>query len=208
MPAARPRRAARASSSAADRSTPPIPPRRSPPCSTASRPSSQTLLDEVVARDFPFLGACYGIGTLGAHQGATIDRTYPEPISVVPVTLTEAGGIRPAPRRDAARPSRRSSATRRRSRCCPPSAVLLASSPTCPVQMFRVGAERLRDAVPPRARRRRHHDADPRLRRSRLLRRRRARAHARRRASCGRVAPEPASCATSSSATPAEPHER
>ncbi len=42
----------------------------------------QTLLDEVVARDFPFLGACYGIGTLGVHQGATIDRTYREPISV------------------------------------------------------------------------------------------------------------------------------
>ncbi len=61
-----------------------------------------TLLDEVVARDFPFLGACYGIGTLGAHQGATIDRTYPEPISVVPVTLTDGRGIRSSAERDAA----------------------------------------------------------------------------------------------------------
>src|ERR1700754_5212468 len=25
----------------------------------------QPLLDEIVERDFPFLGACYGIGTLG-----------------------------------------------------------------------------------------------------------------------------------------------
>ena len=28
-----------------------------------------SLLDEVVARDFPFLGACYGIGALGTHRG-------------------------------------------------------------------------------------------------------------------------------------------
>ncbi len=28
------------------------------------------LLDDVVERDFPFLGACYGIGTLGLHRAA------------------------------------------------------------------------------------------------------------------------------------------
>ena len=28
------------------------------------------LLDRVVSADFPFLGACYGIGALGRHQGA------------------------------------------------------------------------------------------------------------------------------------------
>src|SRR5215218_8616999 len=28
------------------------------------------LLDYVVARDHPFFGSCYGIGTLGRHQGA------------------------------------------------------------------------------------------------------------------------------------------
>src|SRR5690606_22175725 len=53
------------------------------------------LLDRVVAADFPFLGACYGIGTLGAHQGATIDRTHSEPISVVTVTTTDAGAVDP-----------------------------------------------------------------------------------------------------------------
>ena len=31
------------------------------------------LLDEMVAQDFPFLGACYGIGTLGVHQGGVIE---------------------------------------------------------------------------------------------------------------------------------------
>ncbi|GAA1933020.1 glutamine amidotransferase [Microbacterium aoyamense] len=97
------------------------------------------LLDEVVARDFPFLGACYGIGTVGAHQGATIDGTYREPISVVPVTLTEAGASDPLlvgmPREFEAFVGHKEAIS-----VLPSSATLLASSPTCPVQMFRVGS--------------------------------------------------------------------
>ena len=97
-----------------------------------------TLLDEVVARDFPFLGACYGVGTLGAHQGATIDRTYAEPISVVPVTLTEAGASDPLL---AGMPATFNAFVGHKEaiRALPASATLLASSPTCPVQLFRVG---------------------------------------------------------------------
>ena len=53
------------------------------------------LLDEVVARDFPFFGACYGIGTVGAHQGAVIDGTYREPISVIEATRTAEGAADP-----------------------------------------------------------------------------------------------------------------
>lgn len=98
----------------------------------------QTLLDDVVARDFPFLGACYGIGTLGVHQGAVIDRTYSEPISVVPVTLTEDGASDPLlhglPREFTAFVGHKEAIS-----ALPASATLLASSPDCPVQMFRVG---------------------------------------------------------------------
>ena len=98
-----------------------------------------TLLDEVVARDFPFLGACYGVGTLGAHQGALIDRTYSEPISVVPVTLTDAGARDPIlaglPRTFNAFVGHKEAIA-----SLPDSATLLASSPSCPVQVFRVGA--------------------------------------------------------------------
>ena len=97
------------------------------------------LLDEVVARDFPFLGACYGIGTVGAHQGATIDGTYSEPISVVEVTSTEAG--RSDPLLVGIPPIFHAFVGHKEAiRTLPPSATLLASSPTCPVQMFRVGA--------------------------------------------------------------------
>ena len=98
-----------------------------------------TLLDEVVARDFPFLGACYGVGTIGTHLGALIDATYREPISVAPVTLTEAGASDPLlegmPRTFGAFVGHKEAITR-----LPGSATLLASSPACPVQMFRVGA--------------------------------------------------------------------
>ncbi|MFZ8292004.1 hypothetical protein ACO1K7_13905, partial [Staphylococcus aureus] len=53
------------------------------------------LVDRVVARDAPFLGACYGVGTLGTHLGAPIGGTYAEPISVVDVSLTDAGRADP-----------------------------------------------------------------------------------------------------------------
>jgi GMP synthase (glutamine-hydrolysing) len=38
----------------------------------------RALLERVISADFPFLGACYGIGTLGRHQGAVVDRRYAE----------------------------------------------------------------------------------------------------------------------------------
>lgn len=96
------------------------------------------LLDEVVARDTPFLGACYGIGTLGAHQGATIDRTYSEPISVVPVTLTADGRADPL---FAGMPETFEAFVGHKEavRHLPAHATLLAASPSCPVQAFRVG---------------------------------------------------------------------
>ena len=95
------------------------------------------LLDELVARDFPFFGACYGVGTLGVHQGGVVDRTYGEPISSVPVTLTDAGREDPVL---AGVPETFDAFVGHKEACrvLPPSAVLLASSPACPVQMFRV----------------------------------------------------------------------
>ncbi len=96
------------------------------------------LLDEVVARDFPFLGACYGVGTVGAHQGAVIDGTYREPISVVEVEKTAAGRIDPLlaglPDEFAAYVGHKEAISR-----LPDAATLLVRGDTCPVQMFRVG---------------------------------------------------------------------
>lgn len=97
------------------------------------------LLDVVVARDFPFLGACYGVGTLGAHEGAMIDRTYSEPISVVEVSLTDEGRADPL-LRDLPSTFPAFVGHKEAIATLPPSATLLAGSATCPVQMFRVGA--------------------------------------------------------------------
>ena len=96
------------------------------------------LLDAVVARDFPFLGACYGIGTLGTHQGGVVDRTYGEPISAVRVELTPAGRADPLL---AELPAAFDAFVGHKEACTvlPPSATLLAGSAGCPVQMFRVG---------------------------------------------------------------------
>ena len=49
------------------------------------------LLDQVVSTDFPFLGACYGIGALGRYQGAVVDRRFAESVGAVEITLTPAG---------------------------------------------------------------------------------------------------------------------
>ena len=96
------------------------------------------LVDEVVARDAPFLGACYGVGTLGTHLGAPIDGTYAEPISVVDVALTDAGRADPLlsgmPATFPAFVGHKEAIS-----ALPAAATLLASSATCPVQMFRVG---------------------------------------------------------------------
>lgn len=96
------------------------------------------LLDEVVERDFPFFGACYGIGTVGAHEGAVIDGTYREPISVVEVTRTAAGAADPLlqglPDTFTAFVGHKEAIT-----VLPPSATLLVRGETCPVQMFRIG---------------------------------------------------------------------
>src|ERR1700756_6044840 len=50
------------------------------------------LISRLVDRDFPFLGCCYGVGTLGSVIGAAVDNTYSEPVGVVGgITLTPAG---------------------------------------------------------------------------------------------------------------------
>lgn len=95
------------------------------------------LADAVVARDFPFLGACYGIGVLGRRDGGLVDRTYGEPIGSVRISLTDEGR---ADRLFGDLPSdfdvflgHKEAVT-----VLPASAVVLASSARCPVQAFRV----------------------------------------------------------------------
>jgi GMP synthase (glutamine-hydrolysing) len=95
------------------------------------------LLSRVVERDFPFLGCCYGIGTLGSVVGAAVDRRYPEPVGAVTVSLTAAGRDDPLfadlPDVFDAYGGHKEAAT-----SLPSEVVCLASSADCPVQAFRV----------------------------------------------------------------------
>ena len=97
------------------------------------------LLDRVVAADFPFFGACYGVGTLACHQGAVVDTTYGEAVTAPDVTLTEAGLADPicagVPKVFQAFVAHKEAVT-----TLPPHAVVLGTGEACPVQMFRIGS--------------------------------------------------------------------
>ncbi len=96
------------------------------------------LAGQVVAADFAFLGACYGIGVLGGLAGGVVDRTWGEPVGALPVRLTAEGAADPLfgvmPEVFDAFLGHKEAVTR-----LPADAVLLASTETCPVHAFRVG---------------------------------------------------------------------
>jgi GMP synthase (glutamine-hydrolysing) len=109
-----------------------------PPVQHRVEQDLRMLLDRVVVQDFPFFGACYGIGTLGTHQGAVVDRTFTEPVGAVTVALTTDGRADPLTR--VLPPSFEAFTGHKEAiRSLPAHAVNLASSRTCPVQAFRVG---------------------------------------------------------------------
>ena len=95
------------------------------------------LLDVLVVRDFPFLGACYGVGTLGVHQGGVIDRQFGEPVGTSRIRLLPAGREDPMlaglPDEFDAFVGHKEAVS-----VLPGNAVLLAGSEACPVQMFRI----------------------------------------------------------------------
>jgi GMP synthase (glutamine-hydrolysing) len=96
------------------------------------------LAERVVEADFPFLGACYGIGVLGTRAGGIVDRTYGEPIGALPVRLTPDGIDDPLfsalSEVFTAYLGHKEAVFR-----LPDGAVLLASTDTCPVHAFRLG---------------------------------------------------------------------
>ncbi|HGG05079.1 MAG TPA: glutamine amidotransferase [Aliiroseovarius sp.] len=99
------------------------------------------LMPEVVARDIPFLGCCYGMGILGHHlsPGAVSKDQYGEPVGAVTCTLTDAGRKDPLladfPESFDAFVGHKEAV-----QTLPKGAVHLVRSDTCPYQMIRTGA--------------------------------------------------------------------
>ncbi len=95
------------------------------------------LIGRIVDADFPFLGCCYGVGTLGSVVGAAVDRTYTEPVGALTVTLTEEGRSDPLfaelPDVFDAYGGHKEGAS-----ALPADLVRLAYSADCPIQAFRV----------------------------------------------------------------------
>jgi GMP synthase (glutamine-hydrolysing) len=96
------------------------------------------LIGDVLKHDVPFLGACYGVSTLGRYLGGVLDRTFAEPVGAVLVSRTADGAADPLlaglPETFLAFVGHKEAL-----RAVPPGAVLLAGSAACPVQMFRAG---------------------------------------------------------------------
>ncbi|WP_371224939.1 glutamine amidotransferase [Roseovarius sp. 2305UL8-3] len=95
-----------------------------------------SLMPEITARDFPFMGCCYGIGILGKHLDSDVSkRAYSEPVGTsdckvvgsdplldgVPEAFTAFVGHKEALQE------------------LPEGCTHLVSSPTCPYQMIRHG---------------------------------------------------------------------
>jgi GMP synthase (glutamine-hydrolysing) len=96
------------------------------------------LLDKVVTRDIPFLGACSGNGLLGNYLGTSISNRYREAVDCVTLDITEQGTRDPLlsgfPQHiDVLLGHKEAVDT------TPDGAVLLVTGSVCPVQMFRIG---------------------------------------------------------------------
>ena len=96
------------------------------------------LLDKVVSRDFPFLGACSGNGLLGNFLGTCISSKYGEAVGCVELDITEAGKKDPLL---SGLPSKICALLGHKEACdtTPQGTTLLMTGNACPVQMFRNG---------------------------------------------------------------------
>ncbi|HVI60666.1 MAG TPA: glutamine amidotransferase [Candidatus Saccharimonadales bacterium] len=98
----------------------------------------RSLLTEVIERDFPLLGACYGLGILAIHLGGTVSKEkYSEEVGAITIKLT--ADAQNDPLTTGLPPSFRAFAGHKEAcQDLPPGAALLAGSETCPIQMIRV----------------------------------------------------------------------
>jgi GMP synthase (glutamine-hydrolysing) len=96
------------------------------------------LLDQIIARDFPYFGACYGLGLLAEHLGGAVSKEkYSEPVGAVTVKL-EKEAKDDQLTADLPLEFRAFVGHKEACQTLPPNTVLLANSSTCPVQMIRL----------------------------------------------------------------------
>jgi GMP synthase (glutamine-hydrolysing) len=115
------------------------PPDKKDPLEARIEADVMGLMPEVLARDMPFLGCCYGMGILGAMLGAPVGKgLYGEPIGGVDCSVTADGASDPLladlPPRFRALVGHKEAVE-----ALPEGAVHLVASAPCPFQMIRTG---------------------------------------------------------------------
>ncbi len=97
------------------------------------------LYDRLLFEDRPFLGICYGMGTLTLHLGGAVDTSGSEEISPAPLTVTPAGRDDPllegVPDHFEAYVGHHEAAA-----TLAPGATQLVAGQVAPIQMIRAGA--------------------------------------------------------------------
>ena len=100
-------------------------------------PELYRLLERVDRYDFPFLGACYGIGLLASYLGGEVStQKYGEGVGAVDIKLTEEG-IKDPLLAGIDSSFRAFGGHKEACQGLPSDATLLASSSTCPIHMIR-----------------------------------------------------------------------
>lgn len=114
------------------------PPEKQPAYQREFEPKLYELLAEIVKRDMPYLGICYGLGALTVQQGGVVSKKYAEAVGGVEVSLTV-----PARTDDlfagVESPFMAYVGHKEAVEVAPSNATILATSAACPVQMYRIG---------------------------------------------------------------------
>jgi len=96
------------------------------------------LFADILDRDFPFFGLCYGVGALTSYCHGRVTGRYAEDVGAIPVTLTAKGRADPlldgVPDVFYAFVGHKEAAEE-----LPDGAVLLATGERAPIQLFRLG---------------------------------------------------------------------
>lgn len=113
-------------------------PEAKPPTQVMTEEALTYICDEILERDFPTLGLCFGMQMLSQRAGGTLTRDFPEIISAPYISLTDEGKADPL-LRGISDPFRAYTGHNEAVGVAPANATVIAYSDLAPIQMIRFG---------------------------------------------------------------------